>query len=93
MAGSPPQQAQLALTAGRSCRLTARAYQVGRAALREIATIARPDTLLRWPGPPSGITREFDNRLISGPPAIEMNQSCAAPPSLGGGLNFHQPAA
>jgi putative transposase len=28
--------------------LAARAYRVGRAALREIATIATPDTLLRW---------------------------------------------
>jgi hypothetical protein len=30
------------------CRLAARAYRVGRAALREIATIATTDTLLRW---------------------------------------------
>jgi len=29
-------------------RLAARAYRVGRVALREIATIATPDTLLRW---------------------------------------------
>jgi putative transposase len=29
-------------------RLAARAYRVGRAALRDIATIATPDTLLRW---------------------------------------------
>ena len=29
-------------------RLAARAYRVGRAARREIATIATPDTLLRW---------------------------------------------
>ena len=29
-------------------RLAARAHRVGRAALREIATIASPDTLLRW---------------------------------------------
>jgi transposase len=29
-------------------RLAARAYRVGRAALRAIATIATPDTLLRW---------------------------------------------
>ena len=29
-------------------RLAARAYRVGRAVLREIATIAAPDTLLRW---------------------------------------------
>jgi hypothetical protein len=29
-------------------RLAARAYRVGRAALQEIATIATPDTLLRW---------------------------------------------
>ena len=29
-------------------RLAARAYRVGRAVLREIATIATPDTLLRW---------------------------------------------
>ena len=29
-------------------RLATRAYRVGRAALREMATIATPDTLLRW---------------------------------------------
>jgi transposase InsO family protein len=29
-------------------RLAARAYRLGRAALRQIATIATPDTLLRW---------------------------------------------
>src|ERR1700740_3833122 len=29
-------------------RLAARAYRLGRAALRDIATIATPDTLLRW---------------------------------------------
>jgi putative transposase len=29
-------------------RLAARAYRVGRATLREIATVATPDTLLRW---------------------------------------------
>jgi hypothetical protein len=29
-------------------RLAARACRAGRAALREIATIATPDTLLRW---------------------------------------------
>jgi hypothetical protein len=29
-------------------RLAARAYRVGRATLREIATIATPGTLLRW---------------------------------------------
>ena len=29
-------------------RLAARAHRVGRTALREIATIATPDTLLRW---------------------------------------------
>jgi putative transposase len=29
-------------------RLAARAYRVGRAALRRIATVATPDTLLRW---------------------------------------------
>jgi hypothetical protein len=29
-------------------RLAAQAYRVGRAVLREIATIATPDTLLRW---------------------------------------------
>jgi hypothetical protein len=28
--------------------LAARAHRVGRAALREIATVATPDTLLRW---------------------------------------------
>ena len=36
------------LTDDDRCRLAARAYRVGRAALREIATIATPDTLLRW---------------------------------------------
>jgi hypothetical protein len=29
-------------------RLAARAHRVGRATLREIATVATPDTLLRW---------------------------------------------
>jgi len=29
-------------------RLAARAYRVGRTALRDLATIATPDTLLRW---------------------------------------------
>jgi hypothetical protein len=29
-------------------RLAARAYRVGRHALRDLATIATPDTLLRW---------------------------------------------
>jgi len=29
-------------------RLATRAYRLGRAAVREIATIATPDTLLRW---------------------------------------------
>ena len=29
-------------------RLAARAYRIGRRALRDIATIATPDTLLRW---------------------------------------------
>jgi hypothetical protein len=29
-------------------RLAARAYPIGRRALRDIATIATPDTLLRW---------------------------------------------
>jgi len=36
------------LTAADRCRLATRAYRVGRAAPREIATIATPDTLLRW---------------------------------------------
>ena len=39
---------RLRLTDDDRRRLAARAYQVGRAALREIATIATPDTLLRW---------------------------------------------
>jgi hypothetical protein len=39
---------RLRLTDDDRRRLGARAYQVGRAALREIATIATPDTLLRW---------------------------------------------
>jgi hypothetical protein len=29
-------------------KLAARAYQLGRQALREVATIVTPDTLLRW---------------------------------------------
>ena len=39
---------RLRLTDDDRCRLAARAYRVGRAALRDIATIATPDTLLRW---------------------------------------------
>ena len=39
---------RLRLTDDERRRLAARAYRVGRAVLREIATIARPDTLLRW---------------------------------------------
>jgi hypothetical protein len=39
---------RLRLTDDDRGRLAARAYRVGRAALREIATIATPDTLLRW---------------------------------------------
>ena len=39
---------RLRLTADDRGRLAARAYRVGRAVLREIATIATPDTLLRW---------------------------------------------
>ena len=39
---------RLGLTDDDRCRLAARAYRVGRAALRHIATIATPDTLLRW---------------------------------------------
>jgi putative transposase len=39
---------RLRLTDDDRRRLAARAYQVGRAALRQIATIATPDTLLRW---------------------------------------------
>ena len=39
---------RLRLTDDDRRRLAARAYQVGRAVLREIATIATPDTLLRW---------------------------------------------
>jgi hypothetical protein len=39
---------RLHLTGADRRRLAARAHRVGRAALREIATIARPDTLLRW---------------------------------------------
>src|SRR6185436_14358176 len=42
--GSP----RLRLTDDERRRLAARAYRLGRAALREIATIATPDTLLRW---------------------------------------------
>jgi hypothetical protein len=39
---------RLCLTDDDRRRLAARAYRLGRAALREIATIATPDTLLRW---------------------------------------------
>ena len=39
---------RLRLTDDDRRRLAARAYRLGRAALREIATIATPDTLLRW---------------------------------------------
>jgi putative transposase len=39
---------RLRLTDDDRRRVAARAYRVGRAALREIATIASPDTLLRW---------------------------------------------
>jgi putative transposase len=39
---------RLRLTDDDRRRLAARAYRVGRAALREIATIATPDTLPRW---------------------------------------------
>jgi putative transposase len=39
---------RLRLTDDDRRRLAARAYLLGRAALREIATIATPDTLLRW---------------------------------------------
>jgi putative transposase len=39
---------RLRLTDDDRRRLAARAFRVGRSALREIATIATPDTLLRW---------------------------------------------
>ena len=39
---------RLRLTDDHRRRLAARAYRVGRRALRDIATIATPDTLLRW---------------------------------------------
>jgi transposase InsO family protein len=39
---------RLRLTDDDRRRLAARAYRLGRAALREIATVATPDTLLRW---------------------------------------------
>ncbi len=39
---------RLRLTDADRRRLAVRAYRVGRAALREIATVATPDTLLRW---------------------------------------------
>src|SRR6202162_1804565 len=39
---------RLRLTDDDRRRLAARAYRADRAALREIATIATPDTLLRW---------------------------------------------
>jgi transposase InsO family protein len=40
--------ARLRLTDDDRRRLAARAYRIGRAALRDLATIATPDTLLRW---------------------------------------------
>ena len=43
-----PGTRRLRLTDDDRRRLAARAYRVGRTALREIATIATPDTLLRW---------------------------------------------
>jgi putative transposase len=39
---------RLRLTDDDRRRLAARAYRVGRRALRDIATLATPDTLLRW---------------------------------------------
>src|SRR5512134_1079252 len=39
---------RLRLTDDDRRRLAARAYRVGRAVLREIATVATPDTVLRW---------------------------------------------
>jgi len=39
---------RLRLTDDDRRRLAARAYRVGRTALRDLATIATPDTLLRW---------------------------------------------
>jgi hypothetical protein len=39
---------RLHLTDDDRCRLAARACRVGRATLRQIASIAPPDTLLRW---------------------------------------------
>jgi transposase InsO family protein len=39
---------RLRLTNDDRRRLAARAYRIGRAALRDLATIATPDTLLRW---------------------------------------------
>jgi putative transposase len=39
---------RLRLTDDDRRRLAARAYRVGRAALRDVATVATPDTLLRW---------------------------------------------
>jgi hypothetical protein len=39
---------RLRLTDDDRRRLATRAYRVGRAALRQIATIAAPDSLLRW---------------------------------------------
>lgn len=45
------------------CRLAALAHRVGRGSLREIATIATPDTLLRWHRIRS-IREECLNRLV-----------------------------
>src|SRR3981081_3047504 len=50
----------------RSPTTAARAYRVGRAALREIATIATPDTLLRWHR--QLIAKKWTNRRPPGRP-------------------------
>jgi hypothetical protein len=55
---------RLRLTDDDRRRLAARAYHVGRAALRQIATIATPDTLLRWHRQP--ISRKWTYARRSG---------------------------
>jgi putative transposase len=59
---------RLRLTDDDRRRLAVRAYRVGRAALREIATIATPDTLLRWHR--QLIVRKWTSARRSGPHGV-----------------------
>ncbi len=59
---------RLRLTDDDRRRLAARAYRVGRAVLWQIATIATPDTLLRWHR--HLIARKWTYARKSGPPGV-----------------------